>query len=454
MNFNNFRQRIANVIYPKVNAASIDPIGAAYPYATEIYDSRIDAEKLLHVSEMGQADRILWQIIMMVLNDRDLKIITPEDQNPESLAEKSNEVKMKLWRVDRALEADINMAKLWIDQVTFGSGLLELGLPINAKGEAGWGRLDDWNAPVWAQYLDAYSFSDLPSHANNTKEYIPGRVLPGIVYDKANKQMTYWQTQAEGEQPVQLPTGRILHLKDKRSRYPDGKSYLAGIAPTVAQLEFVRKSFMQRVNYAGVGRFIIKVKEMRDDSGQPLKPPDGSTDKPRWAKAYKAGENFLKSYGNNNIGLLWDDHEIMNVAMPNVADMTKPDEYLKLEILNHLIPRDFVEQSAQAISASGTPLLELILMVVHGWRVILSEPFEELYTKILEANGYEDWSVKFTYKDPNFADKQVEKQLAVQLYVNGGISEDRLYEIMGWKPLSKEERKALEDKRAAQGVMY
>jgi hypothetical protein len=209
---------------------------------------------------------------------------------------------------------------------------------------------------------------------------------------------------------------------------------------------------MQRVNYAGVGRFMIRVNEMRDAGGQLLASPDGDT-KPRFIKAYQAGENQVKNYSNSNIGILWPDHEVVNVAMGGSEDMVAIDSYLKTEIMNALMPRDWVEQTGQAIATTGTPLLEIVLMVVDGWRKIISQPWEDLYTRILEANGFSDWAVEFTYQNPKLDNKDILRNLAVQVYVQGGMSEDRLYQIMGWQPLSEEEREELTNRRASAGMI-
>ncbi len=135
--------------------------------------------------------------------------------------------------------------------------------------------------------------------------------------------------------------------------------------------------------------------------------------------------------------------------MPNIEDMTKVDAYFLGLILKHLIPRDWVEQNGQAISKSSMPLLDLAMMVVQGWREIISEPYEKLYTAILEANGFTDWAVEFTYQDPDVSDKGKEKDRSLAAYNAKAITLDRFYEETGRRAPSKEERAELEASRAA-----
>lgn len=447
--FQSLRTKLAAAIAPelKTNAANILPAGMPYPYDSTAYDFRLDAENLLKVLEAGQVDRILMQIFMLALNGRDLKIITPEDQESEALTDKANEVRKMLWRLDKSYGTETLMAQTGLDCMGFGSGLVEMGVADRPDGSYSFPKTDmGWNAPQWLQCLDAYSLADQAASTLNTQAFVPGRILKGIAYDIDKKEMQYWQTQGEGKQPVQLPTARILHIRDKKSRYPDGKSYLAGIAPTVLQLEFVRKAFMQAINYKGVGRCVVKVKEMRDAQGKLLETPTGTGK--RWEKAYAAGVDFVKNYGNNNVGILWEDHEVQFPNFGNIGDITKPDEYLKAEILQHLIPRDFIEQNGQAISTTGTPLLELVMMVVRGWRRIISEPFEALYTEILEANGFKDWAVEFTYIDPAMENKLEKQKVIVQAFSLGMLPLNRAIAEMGWQPLTEEEQEEMKEKAA------
>lgn len=443
------RTKLAAAIAPelKTNAANISPVGVPYPYDSTAYEFRLDAENLLKVLEAGTVERILAQIFMFVLNGRDIKIITPEDQDAGALADKSNEARKMLWRLDKQYGTETLLAQTGIDCIGFGSGLVEMGVQDRPNGTYTFPKTEmGWNAPAWLQYIDAYSLAEQPSATLNTLSYVPGRVLKGIAYDIAKKEMQYWQTRNEGQVPIQLPTARIMHIRDKKSRYPDGKSYLAGIAPTVLQLEFVRKAFMQSVNYKGVGRCVVKVKEMRDPQGKLLETPTGTGK--RWEKAYAAGVDFVKNYGNNNVGMLWEDHDVIFPNLGNVGDITKPDEYLKAEILAHLIPRDFVEQTKQSISASSTPLMELVMMVVGGWRRIISEPFEALYTEILEANGFTDWACEFTYVDPAMENKLEKQKIIVQAFSLGMLPLGRAIAEMGWQPLTEEEQEEMNEKAA------
>lgn len=417
------------------------PVGREYFPHDGYLDARYDAELLLKVSEIGIVDRLLWQVWMLIQSGRDIRVIPPEGTDPADQAGRVNAILRFLWRFDAMLDVPTVMAQLWRDMLTFGSGLAEIG----------WGRVDGWQAPEFVQYLDAISFAYEPYGLAGDDRYVTGRVLRGIVYDTVERRYHYYQSPGAGKQPVEIPPERVLHIRDKRARYPDGMSYLAGIVPTVRQLEFVRKAFMQRVNRLGAPTLGIRVQELKDPLGRPLPEPFGRGGRTRFQAAYEAAVDLAKNYGKDTCTIFWPEHEpIWPDQNLSSADIIQPDEYLKREILNHLIPRDWIEQNEQAVSKSSTPLLKLVMLVVNGWREIVSEPFQRLYTNILEANGFQGWAVEFEYSGPDIRDGYQEHMLALEAFKAGAITLDRFYEETGRRPLTDSEREQLEARQMAQ----
>lgn len=144
---------------------------------------------------------------------------------------------------------------------------------------------------------------------------------------------------------------------------------------------------------------------------------------------------------------MWEDHEVIESKVSITGDIFIPDDKLKAEILNHLIPRDWIEQNGQAVSKSSQPLWDLAMLVVDGWRAALAEPIEELLTRILEANGFEDWSVEFVWRKLEYEDKAQLRTQALAAWERSALTLDRLYKIMGWDPLTDEERTQLEKEK-------
>ncbi len=442
--FENLRSRIDAILHPggslQTNAMVTTPLGQEYPYHSGYEDTRIDSEKLLTVSEMGQVDRLLWQVWLIIDNGRDKKIITPEDQDPKKLADKVALARKMLWRVDRHIGASVLRAQAWTDCVIEGSGLVEVGIP--GKGES-WYRMDGWKMPAYGLYLDAASFNVAPAQASNPQLYVPGRTLPGIVYDKENRQLQFWQTDGSALASTQIPTEKVLQVKDPRSRYPDGKSYLRGIVPDASQLEYTRKALMQNVARWGVPTAVLRVKQLRDAQGRPIADPLKKESGTQYQNDWKRAENNAKYWGNNRCIVLTEGQELEIPTQTFNASIIKVDEHLSRILLQHLIPRDWIEQSGAAIGKSSTSLLELALIVAHAWRSIVSAPFDELDTIMLEEWGFTDWAVESTFKDPDFQDKTAKRQESLEAFKAKAITLERYYLETGRDPPTKEEKDEL-----------
>jgi hypothetical protein len=145
---------------------------------------------------------------------------------------------------------------------------------------------------------------------------------------------------------------------------------------------------------------------------------------------------------------LWEEHEVIESKTIIDGNIWLPDDKLKAEILNHLMPRDWIEQNGAAVSKSSQPLWDLVTLVVDAWRASLAEAFEALLTQILEANGFQDWSVEFVWKKLEQEDKVQLRTQALAAWERSAITLDRLYKIMGWDPLTPEERTQLEAEKA------
>lgn len=270
-------------------------------------DKRADVAQLLATSEMGQVDSILLEIFNLMFNGWGLVPVPPDGMDPKAASDISSKILKQLWRFDKVLDLKALMGRCWVDDLTFGIGLVELGVLVDEDGNfADWGRLDDWKGPEWATHLDATSFETPSPHGMMNYRYVEGRLLKGICYDTQEHQTEYWQTQPNG-QVIQIPIGRVLVVKDRRSRYVDGKSYLEGIVPTALQREHVRKNIMLQIRRAAAPAIGLRIKEMRDPINGHLIgiAPDGKPGN-RWEKAWKAGGQALRDYSANKFLMLWE----------------------------------------------------------------------------------------------------------------------------------------------------
>ena len=411
-------REMRQVLYPGQAATPDQPIGRLFPFVMGFEpDARQDPDQLLRASELGLVHRILWQLCNTILYKRTIKINPPEDVDPQSVADKSAKIKRQIKKLDTLYQVKTLMKQSFIDIVVMGSSLNELGIPYDPQDKSAslaeviemglpWPKIDGWKAPAFAEFRDATSFTIWPPGiAPIGPRWISGRVLKGIVYDSSERNTQFWQSFSNFIVPVQIPTARVMHVKDQVSRYVDGESYLAGVLPSIVQQEFTRKVMMLAVKRWGAGVVGIKVGTLKNAAGVPITAadPEGKG-RNRQTVANLWADDLLKNWDNANAFKLLEEHELVFPPNRIGSDTTKPDEYFKKEILQHLIARDFIEQNNGAMSASSDPLIDFFMLVVNSWRPIVTKPWELLFNILLELNGFEGWTMEYVMETPDFRD--------------------------------------------------
>jgi hypothetical protein len=421
------------MLYPGQSVAPDEPVGRLFPWVLGYEnDARQDPDQLLRASELGLVHRILWQLVNTILYKREIKINPPEDVDPKTVSDKAVKIQRQIKKLDTLYQVKTLMKQGWIDTVILGSAFKELGIPYIPDNKAAslqevidanlpWPKIDGWKAPAFAEYRDATSFTIWPPGiAPIGPRWISGRILKGVVYDSTLRNMQYWQSFHNFIVPVQIPTARVMHVKDQVSRYVDGESYLAGVLPSIVQQDFTRKVMMLAVKRWGAGVVGIKVGTLKNAAGVPITAadPEGKG-RSRQTVANLWADNLLKTWDSSNAFKLLEEHELVFPPNRIGSDTTKPDEYFKKEILQHLIARDFIEQNNGAMSASSDPLIDFFMLVVNSWRPIVTKPWEQMFNAVLGLNGFEGWTMEYVMETPDFRDsnsKHVNSLAALQAH--------------------------------------
>ena len=437
-----------------------EPFGRLFPQVMGYtdQDARLDPDQLLRASELGLIQRILWQLTNTVVYKRDIKINPPEDQDPEPLTDKTLQIQRQIKALDKLYQVKTLMKQTQIDDIVEGSGFVELGLPYDPANMAmdldelinsrlPWPKVNGWKAPAFAEYRDATSFTIWPPGiAPIGPRWVAGRSLKGVVYDSQVRKMLYWQSFHNFIIPIQIPTCRVMHIKDQAARYVDGLSYLAGVMPSVQQQEFSRKVMMLAHKRWGAGQVGIKVGTLQNAAGMPIMgaDPEGKG-RSRWQVANQWADDIVKNWDNANAFKLLEEHELIYPPVKIGGDLSKPNEYFKKEILQQLIPRDLIEQNNGAMSASSDPLIDFFMLVVNSWRPIIAKPWENLFTKLLEINGFEGWSMEYVFQTPDFRDSNKKHANSLQAFQSHAITRARFLEETDRSPETPEEAQKIEE---------
>ena len=165
----------------------------------------------------------------------------------------------------------------------------------------------------------------------------------------------------------------------------------------------------------------------------------------RQAVANLWADDLLKNWDNANAFKLLEEHELIFPPNRIGSDTTKPDEYFKKEILQHLIARDFIEQNNGALSASSDPLIDFFMLVVNSWRPIITKPWELVFNTILELNGFEGWTMEYVMETPDFRDSNSKHTNSLAALQAHAISLARFCEETNRPAPTEEERAQIEE---------
>jgi len=414
-------------------------VGDPYPilptYST-IYN-RITPDLLEATAKVAPVQRSLRQLELIAFPWFEFNVVAPGVGEAENKQEQALLDRMK--QEDKRLKTNTLCKQSFYDLITYGSALFER-VWVTTK--------DGWIVPN-LQRLPAKSFSyAVPEIQGNPTRYLVGRILKGIVYDKQEQRMRFFQKQSTSSVPVEIDAENVIHLKDECSNYVDGDPYLAGIVSTVTQLEFARKRMMQTVSRGGAPNAIVKVglpDSFKDDTGSKdlttAMPGAGTTPNDQiYTDLWEYATLLVQNQSSDTAIAVPEGVDFQYQNIPISLDPTVPDSYLIRELISHIFPRDVLEVLSQSISTTSAPLLELLKMMIQGWQAVCSTPFEKVWTEFAQKNGFDLYEVYFDWAPFIPDDPANEHKLALEKFMVHTITLDEYRESIGLDPLDKAQR--------------
>lgn len=379
------------------------------------------------------------------------RLVVVPPVNDESVTEDAiQDLQQKVDQADRLVRTVLRINQAWMDKKVYGSAIFEYKMGKTAEFAKG---------PVLFKRLPAHSFDTTPSDRDvNEDRYIPGDILLGIVYDNQDNIYEYWQRQGNYTDPIQIDSRNVLHVRDEIADSPDGRSLVATITSLVKRLQYTEQALMQYVHRVGAPGLWAEIQDYSDkDAAMVASNPDV------WSfdEAFKQGKKIIKNWGKDTVIVTPSRIQLKPLNFTVPLDPMAIIDHFERRILYTIIARDFTEQMGQAISQSGAPGLSMLVLMARNEQDEIAEPFCEWWEKILEANGYEGWSVSIEWRDLT---EDTEDQMYMRSEIAakvGAWTIDEIREIAGWEPLTKtqkdelgisEEAKAEEAKRAAEAA--
>jgi hypothetical protein len=424
------------------------PVGTAFPNInTSFSHNRYGVRELAETAKIAPVSRSLWQLQLITFKYFDFKIVPPykEELNEEIVAK----LEPKLEKLDRKINTVSCCSQAMYDVMTYGSAIFEIV----------WGDDEDgWISPIALQRLPPPSFvMSPPGITSNNSRYQCGNLLKGIVLDKSDNTYHYYQVQDSlSGIPKEIPSENIIHIKDRNSICVDGDPYLAGIVPTVSQLELARKRMMQAASRCGTPTMKVKVgvpKEYLEadvmNGGGLSGALPGETDTlsdrmytQLWDQGCIIAENQTA-----DVGIVYPEGIDVDWQRPSIPiNPTEFDQYLIRETVSHIFPRDALEVLSPSMSTNSNPLLELLKHMVSGWQQICAIPFEnDLWTKFLIVNGFDDYRIELEWSPPVPEDIAQRNAEELNRFNNHVISWDEYRANVGLPPLMDEQKEQVYD---------
>lgn len=377
---------------------------------------------------------LLLPISKMAFAGYDLLVKPQEEDKAAANDAKQAEALKGIKLADRVVKSRDHIRDAFFDTLGYRHSIFNYSIS-SAEG---------WNLPDTFKRLPAISFEAAPDEVRNSETLFSDHLLKGIVTDTNDDSVRFFQSQSRTGKPVEIDAEEILHIQD---RTPGDLSYVASIIPTIRQWSFARSKavmkYLERVAAPNAVSSIDMAYLDLDYSGsKTLGVPTELWDYlKKIVQAQSTDTAFAMPPGTSL------DYPSLSARPP-----IEIDQYLIREITTHLIPVNILDTLGSSISKSSAPALELFQHIVNGWRETCARPFEEFYSKLLELNGFEGWTVEFDWWPLIPEDKaQIHKEAFESLSL-GAIPRSRYIKMHGWAELTDEEKAELEQE-ANSGAM-
>lgn len=369
-----------------------------------------------------------------IFEGAELLAVPPDDIANTVTKKEQQEVQTMVEEIDGyAIKTSLRMKQAWRDKKRYGSALFErINGRISTKGG------NSYEGPVVFKRLPAYSFDTLPSSAGDVTKFVPGELLKGIVFEIAKGDLSYWQRQGLGGEPVQIKNENIIHVRDETAESPDGESVIATLVPLVRKLNFADKCLMQSVMRAGAPNLDVIIKEYREEAA-PM-----NADAWDMTKAFKEGKKIGQNWSASTVLTHPDCIELKPLDWSKMAiDPIKVVNFINERILYALIPRDFTENKGTAISQTGSSSLDMLNLWARGEQDEIEQVFLREWRSILATNGKVGWRVEIVWRDmtPD-SGKELWDRVRIARDV-GFFTADEGREIVGYPVLSASQREEL-----------
>lgn len=248
------------------------------------------------------------------------------------------------------------------------------------------------------RHLPCESFLSPPPYKVNVST--PNRLLPGIIVTE-DGETEIWQTNPHTSNQTRIENARTVVPHGEPQ--PSGRAYMEPVYYVIARIDFASKAQMQQLNRIGAPVLLPKVSDTVDDEAI-------NASLQTWAK------KFVKSWGKDTISLIPQGIEFppLNIREGSVArDFV---EQCVAWIRTYTNPISDMQQAGTGIGTSDSGRMEIWATFIASEQNTCETWLEDLFTQILEANGYLGHRAHIQLKRPSVDKAALRREYILAAY--------------------------------------
>ena len=274
--------------------------------------------------------------------------------------------------------------------------------------QRGWRDVCEWGPalfnPVWDYDGPEYKLMKLrrlaPETFNTTSCVasptfnVRNRILSGITLDRDGETIAFYQKQRTG---MAKKLENVFMLTDPISGEIGGEPMVLPVYYILPMMNFGWQKVMQQANRLGAGgHFFIKVTSPQGDDQE-------------------FAQKILKNINSNVAYQIRDNMEIINVPITEHAAAVNVIDALSKVIQDYFSPSSTIAKDGMMIGGSSEFEFNLYASYIEGIHSWLSDSFGLLLQEYLDANAYDDYSVRIEI----FGSKMVRTAFFLQVATTG-----------------------------------
>lgn len=386
--------------------------GDIYLSSTGVYYEapEITPQKIIDLNDNIYARGLMTKQVNLLFSDKFTLEVT------DSKGKQNEEAELDMMRMcdapDVSLWAKIQMA--WADEFKFGCSI----------NNDVW----DWDENVYTlkklRHLPTQSFNTIPY---NQEESVYCQLLPGITLGD-DGELEFWQTTEESATPLKIENATMY--KNPTSPELGGTSIFLPLIPIINMLSFTWKTQMQQVNRTGSKILFLKVTDP-----QPASELNGNV------SDLEAAKLILKHWGKNTGFTLRGNMEIIDPQIKDDSNSLEIIEALNQMLIDYTTSIDLLSQGSDGtrLGGSDTQRMQMVLRHIKSVHSGLEEWASALLQKYLDANKYEDHTVKVIIPAPEVDTSEIDIKRA-EVGISGEVLKvNEIRVLLGQEELSDEE---------------